>query len=303
MNLTISRYSDVHEILIDENKMAAYGVAYTRHGIESKAFARKEVIVSGGAFRSPLLLFKSGIGPRAMLTEAGIQVRVERPGVGENLGEHVGIVIGPIFVNDSSLFPRIKDGDEAEVLDKYHETKEGILANLGAPVQAFYASSRATREGERAWPDIRIYADMTPNGFTPSEDPTNETMTVHVMGGRLKNRGWVKLNTTAHIDGVTDDTKLALIDFQVFEDEEDLNVLVEGIRLVLKVIEETEAFRRIDAKLSAVPVEECAQFEFKTDDYWKCVIRARGGTWNHLSGTCSMGRLDDPLAVVDSKLK
>lgn len=59
------------KILINERK-AAYGVIYKRHGIPQIAHALKEVIVSAGTISSPLLLMKSGIGPEAALNAAGV---------------------------------------------------------------------------------------------------------------------------------------------------------------------------------------------------------------------------------------
>jgi len=70
-NLTVVRYAYVNEVLIDDTKKA-YGVAYTRHGIPQIAHASREVIVSSGTFSSPLLLMRSGLGPRDVLEEAGV---------------------------------------------------------------------------------------------------------------------------------------------------------------------------------------------------------------------------------------
>jgi len=70
-NLTVIRYAYVNEVLIDE-AMKAYGVSYTRHGIPQVAHASREVIVSSGTFSSPLLLMRSGVGPKDILEEAGV---------------------------------------------------------------------------------------------------------------------------------------------------------------------------------------------------------------------------------------
>jgi choline dehydrogenase len=49
------------------------GVEYRRHGKEFRAFAKKEVIVSGGVYGSPLLLIKSGIGPKKTLAKGNVR--------------------------------------------------------------------------------------------------------------------------------------------------------------------------------------------------------------------------------------
>ena len=67
----------------------AVGVHYRRQGRELKAAARREVILCGGAINSPQLLKLSGIGPAAELNAFGIGVVADRPGVGENLQDHL----------------------------------------------------------------------------------------------------------------------------------------------------------------------------------------------------------------------
>lgn len=75
-NLVVRRYSFVEEILFDSpTSLTAEGVRYKRHGFAQIALARKEVIVSSGAHASPLLLFRSGIGPADVLSEANIPTR------------------------------------------------------------------------------------------------------------------------------------------------------------------------------------------------------------------------------------
>lgn len=61
------------QILLDNNKKAN-GVAYTRHGFPQIAYAQKEIILSAGAFSSPLLLMKSGIGPESVLNAAEVRI-------------------------------------------------------------------------------------------------------------------------------------------------------------------------------------------------------------------------------------
>jgi len=68
--LTVRTYSEVTQINFDKN--IAVGVTYKRHGVEFNAAAMKEVILSAGPFGSPLLLWKSGIGPKEMLSKAKV---------------------------------------------------------------------------------------------------------------------------------------------------------------------------------------------------------------------------------------
>lgn len=195
---------------------------------------------------------KSGIGPVDLLTEADVShlnhfsvhiylsrnnlifqipIKVNRPGVGQNLMQDIQIFIGPIFVNDSSRFRIIRDGDVENELNKYHESGEGILGLQRLGPQAFFVSTRAKEQGETNWPDIRLFLNAYHPDFRPyREDEGGEQMSFYVGQNRPKSRGTVKLNATAYKEGIRDDTKLALIDFQFLTDPDgiDEDVLVEG---------------------------------------------------------------------------
>jgi choline dehydrogenase len=85
-NLTVLTGAMVTRVLIQERR--ASGVRYVRNGKTEQVLARREVILSGGAYNSPQLLMLSGIGPGAHLREHGIEVVLDLPGVGRNLSEH-----------------------------------------------------------------------------------------------------------------------------------------------------------------------------------------------------------------------
>jgi len=70
-HLTLLPFAEVTKILFNHN--IATGVKYTRFGKHFIATAKMEVILSAGAYGSPLLLFKSGIGPAEMLSRANVR--------------------------------------------------------------------------------------------------------------------------------------------------------------------------------------------------------------------------------------
>ncbi|MEE2971416.1 MAG: GMC family oxidoreductase N-terminal domain-containing protein [Pseudomonadota bacterium] len=67
-----------------------------------------EVIVSGGALQSPALLLRSGIGPASELADLGIDVALDKPGVGKHLMEHPGVNFGVYMKRDSRLPPDLR---------------------------------------------------------------------------------------------------------------------------------------------------------------------------------------------------
>lgn len=91
-NLTIMVNATVDKIIIEGsgNKLKARGVAIVgNEGTKNEVFARKEIIVSGGAYCSPNILNRSGIGAKEELEKLGVEPLVNLPGVGKNLMDHL----------------------------------------------------------------------------------------------------------------------------------------------------------------------------------------------------------------------
>lgn len=91
-NITIKTEVTVDKLLFTENsdELSATGVAtISKAGKKVEYRARKEVIVTAGAYCSPPILMRSGLGPKEQLEKLGIECRVDLPGVGKNLMDHV----------------------------------------------------------------------------------------------------------------------------------------------------------------------------------------------------------------------
>ena len=86
-NLKLMTRTQVRRILFEGRR--AVGVEVEQGGAVKRIGARREVIVSGGAINSPVLLMNSGVGPAAELKQVGIEVSHDLPGVGKNLQDHV----------------------------------------------------------------------------------------------------------------------------------------------------------------------------------------------------------------------
>lgn len=85
-NLTLITNARVHRVEIEDGR--ATGVTYMQDNKLHTVKAAKEVIVCGGAVESPRILMLSGVGPKAELEKVGIKVKVDLPGVGQNLHDH-----------------------------------------------------------------------------------------------------------------------------------------------------------------------------------------------------------------------
>ena len=90
-NLKLVTEANVTQIDFDGTK--AVGITYSQGGLSVTATAAKEVILASGAFNSPQLLMRSGVGPAAHLQEAGVRVVADRQNVGGNLQDHPSVMI------------------------------------------------------------------------------------------------------------------------------------------------------------------------------------------------------------------
>jgi choline dehydrogenase len=91
-NLKVYTHALALQVLFSENKTAT-GVSIRSGRLDYVLTARKEVVLSAGAFQSPQLLMVSGVGPAATLQEHNITVLADRPGVGQNMWDHIDIEV------------------------------------------------------------------------------------------------------------------------------------------------------------------------------------------------------------------
>ncbi|KAJ6630515.1 Glucose dehydrogenase [FAD, quinone] [Pseudolycoriella hygida] len=291
--LTVIRYANVSEVLLDENRKA-YGVAYSRHGIPQIAYAEKEVILSAGVFSSPLLLMKSGIGPVNVLNAAEIPVKVPFESVGQNLGEHPSFIMNGFTVNDTSIFPKMDAGDTEKVVADF-EKGEGVLSLVSEGPQAFITSSVA----EPGWPDL--WLEMHPLVRVNGEA---QRINFYNVVGRPKSIGYLSLDTEKYKEGIRDDVQLALVDYNFLSHQDDVVAMLEGVKFIFKIVE-TQAFQSIGLAYSAPPDPACSEFTFLSDEYWICKMKQNTHSWIHMVGTCRLGpdTDDSNASVVDTKFR
>lgn len=150
-------------------------------------------------------------------------------GVGQNLRDHGAAIIRFTVNNpDTTLLQRLEEEDVEKEIMKYHEIKRrGFMTRMDVGPQAFIVSSRAKADAQSYWPDIQIVFVQTPvigKGLL-------QTLSLHIVVNRMKSSGEIGFNTTAYLNGHRDDLKLALIDFRLFSEPSDAEVLIEGARI------------------------------------------------------------------------
>ena len=304
-NLTIKTGAYVTRILLDETKRAV-GVEYLESShvyradpsaaahlgagaVYRRVKASKEVILAGGAFNSPQLLMLSGIGPEEQLKRHGIPVRVNLPGVGQNLQDRyeVGVVSElktPFEFLDNCTFGA--DNDPCLADYKNHPTSSTYSSN-GPMVSVIRRS-----DPSMASPDVVVFAlPGRFRGYYPnwSKDVmTGNYLTWAVLKGHTKNRsGTVSLRSADPLDTPE-------INFNYFNDgsDEDLNAILKGIEAA-RDMNGNDLLKSIIARevVPAVDGDELKDF-------------VRRETWgHHASCTNKMGGATDEMAVLDSKFR
>jgi len=280
-NLHVETSALAERILFEGRR--AVGVAYRRAGVPRTARARKEILISGGAFNSPQLLQLSGVGPADMLRQHGIEVVLDAPGVGNDLQDHMQVRVvmrcsQAITLND------IVNNPIRKVLTglRYAAFRTGPLTIAAGTSGAFFKTNPRL-----ATPDIQIY-------FLPfSTDKMGEKLhpfsgfTASVCQLRPESRGSLRIKSA-------DPAAPPEIRINYLASDVDRATNVEGLKILRKILHARA--------LAPYVVEEIDPGDkITSDEALLAYCRARGTTIYHPTSTCRMG--NDPLAVVDQRLR
>lgn len=293
-NLHILLNTTVTKVLLHPMTKSAHGIEIIDQiGHTRKVLSKKEVIVSGGAVNSPQILMLSGIGPREELQKAQVRPIVDLPGVGKNLQNHVAYFIN-FFINDTDTTPL----NWATAVE-YLLFRDGLMSGTGiSDVTAKVASKYA--ENPKS-PDLQFYfggylADCAKTGQV-GELKSQNRRSIQVFPAVLhpKSRGYITLASN-------DPLAHPKIFANYLTEDIDIKVLVDGIKFAIE-LSKTNALQGYGMTLDETVVPQCAQFEFNTDAYWECAVTYNTGPENHQAGSCKMGPIRDPWAVVDHELR
>jgi choline dehydrogenase len=286
-NMAIECNAHVTQIIIEHGR--AVGVRYRQNDHEKivKIQAKNgEILVSAGAIQSPQLLQLSGIGPARLLTQHGIPVVADRPGVGENLQDHLQIRLIyecklPITTNDQlrSWFGKFKMGLQW-LLFRSGPIAVGI--NQGG------CFMRALPE-ESETPDIQFHVATLSADMAGGKVHDFSGFTISICQLRPESRGYIRIKNN-------DAMHPPEIQPNYLATARDRRTILAGIR----------AARRI---ASSAPIKGLIAREVKpgidcqSDDEILDFVRNEGATIFHPSGTCKMGVSDDSMAVLDERLR
>ncbi len=281
-NLTIEVRALTHKVLLEGKR--AVGVEYSQNGSLRRATAKREVLLCGGAINSPQILQLSGIGPGDVLQSAGIEVKHDLPGVGENLQDHVGgriisrCVDGTVTMNEiyHNWLRRLYAGAE------WILARKGPLMTGAGPIGLFVKT-----RPELDSPDVQY--QFLAGSARKVGDPMDRFpgCTLVAIPCRPESRGWLRITSP-------DPTKPPAMQPNYLSTQADRDTVVAGLRVTRRIFATAAMQRFVKEEVFPGP-------QAKSDDDLLEHVRATAGTTFHQTSTCMMG--PGPKAVVDTNLK
>ncbi|MDP2064008.1 MAG: FAD-dependent oxidoreductase [Phaeovulum sp.] len=278
-NLTILTHARVEKVLVEGGR--ATGVLVRRAFVQRRIAARREVILSAGAFGSPQLLLLSGIGPEDELRAHRLPVTHALPGVGANLQDHLDYII-----SHRSLRPDVVGLNPAGLARlaraawKWRGSGEGLFASPMAEGGAFICS-----EPGLARPDLQIHFVIGIVDQHMRRLHLADGYSAHICALRPFSRGTVGLQSA-------NPARAPRIDPGYLSDPRDMALLLRAARKLEQILDASPLAPWRGPRLYPHDGSEAA---LEAD------IRARSDTIYHPVGTCRIG--GDEMAVVDPALR
>jgi choline dehydrogenase len=292
-------------ILFNSNKKAT-GVLVETEKLQYTLSARKEVILSAGVFNSPQLLMVSGVGPASTLQNFDIPVVADRPGVGQNMQDHLfyGVSYAVNAPTISSLSDPIFAAQQAEL---YKDRAAGMYTSPITDVLAWEKIPARLRKGwsnttisalaqvPADWPEVEYIAisallgdQVDTHHAVPFDGKNYATLAVALVAPQ--SRGTLTITSR-------DTNDAPLIDPGYYTHEADIAVSIAAFKRVREFYG-TDAMRAF-----VIGDEYFPGNNVSTDAQIEEFVRSQFNTIWHASSTCSMGRRNDSMAVVDSKAR
>ena len=283
-NLKVVTGAMATRILLADGR--ATGIAYRHGSVDSQAFARREVVLSGGVINTPQLLMLSGIGDHEELSAHGIETALDLPAVGKNLQDHVSVILmyrrktpGP--------FHRMMRADRIGLdFAKTYLTGTGFSGDVPGGVVAFLKSDET-----RPLPDVQLLFTAAPLAawpyMPPFKAPFADGFATRIVAVQPESRGHVAL---ASADPLT----APLIHQNFLSAERDWQSLRAGFRIARNLAAQSSMAPFVAAEF--FPGPQC-ESDAEIDEH----IRKTSITVHHPAGTCRMGVDQD--SVVDPELR
>ena len=283
-NLTVRLQAEVQRVDIRDGR--AVGVTYRDKTGLHQVTCTREVILSAGSLVTPKLLMLSGIGPADHLAEHGIACIADLPGVGQNLIDHPEV---PITARVNGPYGYYRQGQGWRMLRNGLQFKlfgSGPVTSAGVEAGAFVNPDDPT-----APPTIQafcvpiVYVDRDTRDLV--QDGHGLTVTTVVV--KPKSRGHVRLASA-------DPAAMPLVSPNLLQHPDDMAEMIKGQRFFLRVFEQSPLAQRIERVMLPGPQD---RDHAALRAYCQRFVK----TNYHPAGTARMGREDDAMAVLDTRLR
>lgn len=272
----------VRRVIITDGR--ATGVEIERGDKIEVVQANQEVILSASSLNSPKILMLSGIGPAAHLAEHGIDVVADRPGVGQNLQDHLELYLQMAASQPITLYKHWNLFSKAMIGAQWLFLKSGLGASNQFESAAFIRSKPGVN-----YPDIQYHFLPMAVRYDGKAAAEGHGFQAHVGPMRSPSRGAVTLASADPKDAPN-------ILFNYMSTEQDWEDFRRCIRLTREIFGQ-EAFKPF-VKHEIQPGED-----LQTDEELNGFIREHVESAFHPCGTCKMGAADDAMSVVDPECR
>ena len=279
-NLTVVTHALVHKVLLDGH--TATGVRYEQNGKIREVNATEEVILSAGSIGSPHLLQLSGIGNREVLETAGIEVKHELPGVGENLQDHLEFYFQFRCEQPVSLNGKLDWWNKLKIGVRWILKKDGLGATNHFESCGFIRSKAGVE-----WPDMQYHFLPAAMRYDGKEAFEGDGFQLHVGHNKPKSRGTVHVNSA-------DPKEAPRIQFNYLQHDADREGFRACVRLTREIINQPamDAYRGEEIQPGTA---------VGSNEQIDAFVRQAVESAYHPSCTCKMGI--DEQAVVDPQTR
>ena len=280
-NLTVLTDAMAEKVLFDGQR--ATGLQVNMPKGPKTLSAHKEIILSAGAFQTPQLLMVSGIGSATHLRHHGIEVVVDRPSVGQNLQDHIDMILSygvktrDVIGIGPSAAARLLKG-----IGQWRRNGHGPISTNFAEAGGFFTAG----EGPQDWPDTQLHFVVARVEDHARRLHWGYGISCHACVLRPHSRGSVQLATNNIADA-------PMIDPQFLSDDRDLALLRKAVRRTHDIMMAPPLRKQI-TKGHTISGQE-------SDSALDQIIRNKADTVYHPVGTCRMG--SDDQSVVDPELR
>ena len=281
-NLKIITNAHVQKINFEGTK--ADSVSFYRRDKLDTAKARREIILSAGSIGSPHILQVSGIGNADKLSKIGIKTIHELKGVGMNLQDH--LMFRPVYKvkNLKSLNGKINSLFGNFLIGLEYLFKQSGPMTMGASQVCGFAKSDPSKET----PNLQFHVQ-------PISTDILGASKLHDFDGITPTVANIRPSSRGEISIVSNDSRVnPKIKMNYLSTQDDRMVAAQGLKLVRKIMLETETFKKYEPEeyRPGVHITEDEELVKAGSEFTQTIF--------HPVGTCKMGK--DENAVVNDKL-